>query len=167
MSMLKYLDRVETKVVDNPLPALLRYLGDCHNTYVGDGRDINHTGVLTSDSRYIALFHIMESGKLFDRLSLNQLVGVIAYFSYHIHGVIRKNDSKRGAHSGIRGNLNLYKPVRSYHCKFNKRFYYAGEKNGTVAFFVVSETHRDLYAVFPNGEIIQHSSVRLQDVSPY
>lgn len=154
------LDNIESTRY-NPLVAdMIGYLGDCQGTYLGDKRDDMHIGMMTRDSSYIAMFHLLEYG-LINHLSAAQWKAVLKWYSTKIYNVINKYDSRPGSHSGIRGNINLYAPVREYHCKWNKHLHFAAQKNGAVAWYEMGETNKTLLAVLADGSIKIHSTVSL------
>ena len=170
MSMLDYLDRVSKRIErlhnQNVIPEVIEYLGTCHSTSIGDNRDDNHRGVLTKDPMYVSFFHLTEYG-LLNHLSKVQWKSVLRYYAQWINAVMIRFDSRKGSHSGIKGNVTRGSVVRQYHCKFMHRLQYCGTKNGIVAFWDYSETKRTLMYVTKDGTVGSHSTQELDDPRPY
>ena len=162
MGMLDYLGKVEKKVTnDNRIPFAIKHI--CYNPTVnkGDQRDDAHKGMITDDHNYIALFHMTEH----DLLSYGteqQVMAIFDFISDMILLVQQRSWANKGSHHGIYGNVTQGIPVRRFHCKFANEFFYAGEKNGILAFWQYSGSRRTLHYVDSYGKVMSYTSQKIQ-----
>jgi len=157
MGMLKYLDKVENKVIDNRIPAMIRHIGYNPTVTIGDKRDRFHMGMLTDDHKYIAMFHMVEYG-LDNYGSLSQCHAILDFIADMVLRVQQRSWATKGSHHGILGNVTMGIPVRQFHCKFAMTFHYAGENNGMLAFWQYSDSRRTLHYVTSHGKVFSYTS---------
>ena len=148
MSMLDYLDK---QLPVTTIDQILAHLNYTPTVEKGDQRDNAHRGMLTRDSGFIALFHIIEHDAL-SHLSLVQAVSLLNHIRRAIND--KRANKRKGAHIGIMGNVTQCIPVRRYHCKYSVSFHFVRSHKGIVQLEAEFE-HKDNqdWAIMPNGTI--------------
>ena len=131
------------------------YLG-APDVKIGDGRDDHHKGMMTNDSRYIALFHLTEHG-LFDHLTYNQSLAMIKFLAMEIGSIQDKCNAKKGAHHGISANITLQIVARAYHCKYPWDFTYLTTSSGNVLWARQSGNRKQYFVVTHDNIVMTYN----------
>ena len=137
---------------------IVLYLG-APEVFIDDQRSDHHKGMMTNDSRYIALFHLTEHG-LFDHLTYDQSLAMIKHLAMEIGTTQDKCNAKKGAHHGISANITLQIVARAYHCKYPWDFTYLTTSSGNVLWARQSGNRKQYYVVTHDNIVMTYDNFR-------
>ena len=137
---------------------IVLYLG-APEVFIGDQRSDHFKGMMSYDSRYIALFHLTEHG-LFDHLTYNQSLAMIKFLAMEIGTIQDKCNAKKGSHHGISANITLQIVARAYHCKYPWDFTYLTTSSGNVLWVRQSGNRKQYYVVTHDNIVMTYDNFR-------